>query len=249
MLYIPGGSQDLASAASGTRGTFAGDFSSMAREVPHLPAHLSPADGQLLSRSLFQEASATKQVLFSPPPGLGGRGDVSAVATARHIHIPSIQGNYGSLGHPYVCMRPCVYQLKAGGCHLGAGCRNCHMLHHPINRKLDKFHRDVLKRTNLADRLSIVIPLLRRRSAKEGLAPEFAKLILMLQRELESRSDVGMSDVAMQSLQTLRRKLSQVGLSTLVTMLGQDNLPTAIWQEFESIRAAVTWPDGLTFDL
>ena len=48
----------------------------------------------------------------------------------------------GSIGHPHLCFRPCVYLLKTGTCSEGSGCGFCHMPHQELReQKLAKSAR------------------------------------------------------------------------------------------------------------
>ena len=51
----------------------------------------------------------------------------------------------GSFGHPDLCPRPCIY-YRSGSCSSGAACAFCHMPHSRRPLRLDKRHREALKR-------------------------------------------------------------------------------------------------------
>lgn len=93
-----------------------------------------------------------------------GRGDVrapSSVGTgglrdARDVTAPR---NPGSLGHPDLCPRPCIY-YRSGTCTSGADCTFCHLSHSRRPLRLDKRHREALKRMPFRKLLNVVVPIL-----------------------------------------------------------------------------------------
>ncbi|CAE7257158.1 unnamed protein product [Symbiodinium natans] len=50
----------------------------------------------------------------------------------------------GSLGHPEVCRRPCIYFI-AGNCENGRACAYCHIEHTEKTPKLDKRQRTIMQ--------------------------------------------------------------------------------------------------------
>lgn len=92
-----------------------------------------------------------------------GRGDVrapSSVGTGRGVDLPQMPPqNPGSLGHPDLCPRPCIY-YRSGTCTSGAECTFCHMSHSRRPLRLDKRHREALKRMPFKKLLKVVVPIL-----------------------------------------------------------------------------------------
>mmetsp|Transcript_68995 Transcript_68995/g.135458 ORF Transcript_68995/g.135458 Transcript_68995/m.135458 type:complete len:223 (+) Transcript_68995:56-724(+) len=84
-------------------------------DVPALAAHTGAAEGPSVPASA-KVAQANTQ---APPNG-------------------------GSLGHPIVCSRPCLY-FAAGECANGSSCDFCHMNHPKRPHHLDKQHRAMLQ--------------------------------------------------------------------------------------------------------
>lgn len=93
-----------------------------------------------------------------------GRGDVrapSSVGTGglREARESTAPRNPGSLGHPDLCPRPCIY-YRSGTCTSGAECTFCHLSHSRRPLRLDKRHRDALKRMPFRKLLNVVVPIL-----------------------------------------------------------------------------------------
>lgn len=70
--------------------------------------------------------------------------------------------NPGSVGHPDLCMRPCLY-YTVGRCSNGQDCPFCHMPHHKRPLRLDKRHREMMKKMPFADLLQLMVPLLKQK--------------------------------------------------------------------------------------
>lgn len=68
--------------------------------------------------------------------------------------------NPGSIGHPELCPRPCLY-YPIGQCANGANCNFCHMLHPKRPAHLDKRHRVMLKEMSFSDCVVLMMPILR----------------------------------------------------------------------------------------
>lgn len=93
-----------------------------------------------------------------------GRGDVrapSSVGTGglREARESTVPRNPGSLGHPDLCPRPCIY-YRSGTCTSGADCTFCHLSHSRRPLRLDKRHREALKRMPFRKLLNVVVPIL-----------------------------------------------------------------------------------------
>eukprot|EP00929_Paragymnodinium_shiwhaense_P068161 TRINITY_DN34253_c0_g1_i1.p1 TRINITY_DN34253_c0_g1~~TRINITY_DN34253_c0_g1_i1.p1 ORF type:complete len:717 (+),score=173.37 TRINITY_DN34253_c0_g1_i1:92-2242(+) len=83
---------------------------------------------------------------------------------------PAIR-NPGSVGHPEICLRPCIY-FAAGSCEVGDKCSYCHLEHSKRPCRLDRRHRTKLKQAALCDLVADVIPILRRKAAGLHLSAE-----------------------------------------------------------------------------
>mmetsp|Transcript_75433 Transcript_75433/g.164564 ORF Transcript_75433/g.164564 Transcript_75433/m.164564 type:complete len:370 (-) Transcript_75433:181-1290(-) len=68
--------------------------------------------------------------------------------------------NPGSLGHPELCMRPCIY-FATGGCSNGESCEYCHMGHPKRPVHLDKRHREMLRGMSMKETAGLLYPVVR----------------------------------------------------------------------------------------
>jgi len=81
------------------------------------------------------------------------------------------QFNPGSVGHPELCPRPCLY-FPSGCCVNGQECNFCHFPHPKRPAHLDKRHRAMLRDMPFADCLTIVLPILKERTHALSFGPE-----------------------------------------------------------------------------
>mmetsp|Transcript_10678 Transcript_10678/g.18125 ORF Transcript_10678/g.18125 Transcript_10678/m.18125 type:complete len:213 (-) Transcript_10678:52-690(-) len=95
------------------------------------------------------------------------------------------QGNTskGSLGHPEVCGRFCI-RFFYGNCRQGENCEFCHLAHREPKVKMDKAQRQLFEMLGEAEVLSLVLPHIERRCARNGLKNQMLFVIDMLRRRL-----------------------------------------------------------------
>jgi len=65
----------------------------------------------------------------------------------------------GSVGHPELCSRPCLY-FAMGSCENGESCEYCHMAHSKRPVHLDKRHREMLRSMPPLEWAALVLPIL-----------------------------------------------------------------------------------------
>ncbi|CAE7250050.1 unnamed protein product [Symbiodinium natans] len=93
------------------------------------------------------------------------RGDVQPPGSVMSSGTEAVQMaaaamNPGSLGHPELCPRPCIY-FRSGSCASGAKCGFCHMPHSRRPLRLDKRHRESLRRMRFKQVLKGLAPIIR----------------------------------------------------------------------------------------
>lgn len=82
------------------------------------------------------------------------RSESATVATAEVEMV-----NEGSVGHPFLCSRPCLY-FVSGTCANGGSCAFCHMRHPKRAAHLDKKHRDILRALPVARAKALMLPVI-----------------------------------------------------------------------------------------
>mmetsp|Transcript_106105 Transcript_106105/g.338780 ORF Transcript_106105/g.338780 Transcript_106105/m.338780 type:complete len:273 (-) Transcript_106105:14-832(-) len=65
----------------------------------------------------------------------------------------------GSVGHPELCSRPCLYFVM-GSCEKAESCEYCHMAHSKRPVHLDKRHREMLRSMPPLEWAALVLPIL-----------------------------------------------------------------------------------------
>ncbi|CAE7391225.1 RBCMT [Symbiodinium sp. CCMP2456] len=92
----------------------------------------------------------------------------------------SLEANPGSLGHPELCRRPCIYLLKGGACHAGHACNFCHLTHCTLDAKLDQKQRRLLQKMSPGEMLATFLPHFRSRADETGLLHQAEPLIRLM---------------------------------------------------------------------
>ena len=88
----------------------------------------------------------------------------------------------GSLGHPEVCRRPCIYFI-AGHCENGNACAYCHMEHTEKTPKLDKRQRTIIQALTRPQLLGLVLHFCRSKAEQAGFLEEAEEILGMLAQE------------------------------------------------------------------
>jgi len=69
--------------------------------------------------------------------------------------------NRGSVGHPHLCSRACIY-FANDGCKNGQNCKFCHMPHPSRSIRLDKKNRTNFRSKPFGEVVALVVPILER---------------------------------------------------------------------------------------
>mmetsp|Transcript_81844 Transcript_81844/g.236573 ORF Transcript_81844/g.236573 Transcript_81844/m.236573 type:complete len:324 (-) Transcript_81844:374-1345(-) len=99
-----------------------------------------------------EPSSAASSVAVGAPPPAGGHAEPAE-------EKPS-SCNRGSVGHPVLCSRPCLY-FATGECANGVDCEFCHMTHSKRMPHLNKAHREQLRNMEALKAKTLLIPLVR----------------------------------------------------------------------------------------
>ncbi|CAE8625176.1 unnamed protein product, partial [Polarella glacialis] len=92
---------------------------------------------------------------------------------------PAAVENDGSLGHPQLCRRPCIF-FTTGHCAAASACGFCHYRHDQRVPHLDRRNRDTLSKMQPGLRLALLIPVLERRLVASGLIQHSGDLLDLL---------------------------------------------------------------------
>jgi hypothetical protein len=98
--------------------------------------------------------------------------------------------NPGSRGHPELCLRPCLFH-QSGKCKHGNKCSHCHLPHNKRPVRLDKRHRETLKKLSIGSLAACILPILQRKAERINLNPDaksiFNELLVALEARAETR--------------------------------------------------------------
>lgn len=119
----------------------------------------------------------------------------------------------GSLGHPNMCRRPCVYvSTHRANCPKGSNCTYCHLRHPQRRTTFDKRQREFLRNLSDAEMLSVLLPFLKSKAMK---MPQSAWKVVRL---LEEKLQLAGGPQAPDTLPNLVSVLEHMNFSWLVTL-------------------------------
>lgn len=95
-----------------------------------------------------------------------------------HIKQPEFN-NPGTIGHPELCSRPCLY-FVAGTCSNGDNCGFCHAPHSKRATHLDKRHREMVKTMTFNQRFLLIHGILQMKFEKLNVAREAIHVLAKL---------------------------------------------------------------------
>mmetsp|Transcript_18720 Transcript_18720/g.35130 ORF Transcript_18720/g.35130 Transcript_18720/m.35130 type:complete len:270 (+) Transcript_18720:66-875(+) len=127
----------------------------------------------------------------------------------------------GSIGHPTMCRRPCVYLAGSRGpCPSGLDCSYCHFQHNERRVALDKRQREFLRRLNESDAILVVLPHLKATCAKQKLPPAATDVLKLLEARLgDSVSPDHVAELKRAGPRNLQRVLAAMSFACLANFL------------------------------
>ncbi|CAK0869755.1 unnamed protein product [Prorocentrum cordatum] len=126
---------------------------------------------------------------------------------------PDVPTNPGSIGHPDLCPRQCLYFAK-GNCTNGNDCQFCHMPHPKRPVRFDKRHREILKKMPFDELLSVMMPVLKVKAAGAGPTADTDSLLQRL-GELAAYSSGAAASSGSSLADHVQAKASEEGASAL----------------------------------
>eukprot|EP00438_Fugacium_kawagutii_P002015 Skav204962 [mRNA] locus=scaffold3912:37666:56591:+ [translate_table: standard] len=95
----------------------------------------------------------------------------------------STASNPGSVGHPELCRRPCIY-FAAGQCRNSTDCNFCHLSHAHRSATLDKNQRQMIKELTKHEFLSLLVRCLRTKAAQGNFEDEAKEVLELFEEQL-----------------------------------------------------------------
>jgi len=139
--------------------------------------------------------------------------DIAAEMQQVSEEAPSI----GSLGHPELCRRRCIYKVR-GPCRNGEACGFCHLPHGEMPR-LDKKQRRMLRTLKEEEVLELLLAHLRARVAQTQLQRVVGPVLQLMSDHLNSLPEIeGDMDVSPAQLENINKVLRRMPVSDLLAL-------------------------------
>lgn len=183
-------------------------------------------------------ADALLRVKAGQPLAAGAAPAVPACAGAGLKRPEAGAPSVGSIGHPFLCVRPCVFAAQ-GNCASGSDCSYCHIPHGGKGRHLDKIARTAVKKLSFKHRAMIALPVLRRLALSQGFGPQAAGLLGQIEQEARSLPGPIVSELPASEMQRLARAMRNLSFRTVMThVCTGDDTPEALTGDrlFQAIR-------------
>jgi len=150
--------------------------------------------------------------------GTNSRVEVQAAPTV------AAGSNLGSIGHPNLCLRPCLY-FAVGNCSNGDACAFCHLDHPKRPAHLDKRHREMLRGMPLQQSAALVLPVLQQKVMAIDSSAETMALLTRIAAECGIPEALGGNGVQLPKLpreyRMLGAALKAMSLRLLLTSMGR----------------------------
>eukprot|EP00928_Gymnodinium_smaydae_P008180 TRINITY_DN12976_c0_g2_i2.p1 TRINITY_DN12976_c0_g2~~TRINITY_DN12976_c0_g2_i2.p1 ORF type:complete len:536 (+),score=86.66 TRINITY_DN12976_c0_g2_i2:54-1610(+) len=140
----------------------------------------------------------------------------NAIDLANEIS-PGGENSSGSVGHPEMCARPCIYYAQ-GTCTKGDSCGFCHLPHDGRVAHLDKKGREQIKSMSLEQRVATLLPIIRKKAIHLRLHHDCVQAIDDILVSQTSDAHVGKSLVG----QIQRGACTKFSIRALLGMLKTD---------------------------
>jgi len=169
-------------------------------------AHLTKQHHQEVTPSTACGSPGGETVMESPSP----------VPLALAEFFPMLPSQ-GSLGHPEVCRRPCIYFI-AGHCENGNACAYCHMEHTEKTPKLDKRQRTIIQSLSRPQLLALVMQFCHTKAEQAGFLKEAGEILGLLAEEAAGAQPLNQL-VSDRDLRNLHKTLARMNFSNLIGLV------------------------------
>ncbi|CAJ1414820.1 unnamed protein product [Effrenium voratum] len=126
--------------------------------------------------------------------------------------------NPGSVGHPELCRRPCIY-FAAGECKNSEGCNFCHLSHAHRSATLDKNQRQLIKELDKHEFLSVLLRCLQNKAAQGKFQPEAQSVLDLFEaRLLKEPVQMGKEEPSKAKMNNLERALGRMTFFSVASL-------------------------------
>ncbi|CAE7777524.1 unnamed protein product [Symbiodinium sp. CCMP2592] len=191
------------------------DFAMARAQLAFRFTFLDVMDGQMdadraRSRSLSPR-SATPEVLVQDA---WAERHLRTLRQGQHATVvDAMAPSRGSVGHPTLCNKPCIFIARQRHCQKGLACSSCHHQHN--DPKLDKKQRLLMNTMPRAELLGLLADLLQQCAEQHGIRDvSFAVAVLSVQAGLPPRR----LQTKSRKLHNLRQVLQRMNFSSILSM-------------------------------
>mmetsp|Transcript_56601 Transcript_56601/g.132864 ORF Transcript_56601/g.132864 Transcript_56601/m.132864 type:complete len:218 (+) Transcript_56601:55-708(+) len=181
--------------------------------LPGLPAQAGILGPPLASAALLTEPMYIRPVVACPWSSVPLDGSIWDQSEELRGPGSSLASNPGSLGHPEVCRRPCIY-FSVSSCTNGDQCGYCHMQHAQRPAHLDKRQRELMQTLNTGELMAVLLRHLRLKAEEKGFLPLAVDVLAILERHAAAPT----ARVPMKVQSKLDALLSKMTFAALIGM-------------------------------
>ncbi|CAK0808404.1 unnamed protein product, partial [Prorocentrum cordatum] len=187
--------------------------------VKHAVAHVDDPSEVPVTNCLIADVLLRAKAGIEEPSTHAGLGATAAPSILNPGAGGGCHRNAGSLGHPEMCVRPCLYFLR-GQCTNSDACRFCHY-QHPIRPvHLGRPHRKTLEAATAAECIGSALPIIERKLVTLNLSTDALKEYSSQQRAgPDGAVVVAGSRVKPRELRTLERAFNALSMRSLLVVL------------------------------
>ncbi|CAK9094687.1 C3H1-type domain-containing protein [Durusdinium trenchii] len=163
-----------------------------------------------------KESKITSESSSSMEPA----NDMSSTASTDFgRQLSSISSSSGSVGHPELCRRPCMY-FNLGKCVNGSNFEYCHFPHDQRTMHLDKRQRDVLSKIPHEQFLALILHYLEAKAEENGFKAAAKELLQLLRgfAHLGTDEPVALPQLPRKMWAKLDYMLSKMTFQSLVSL-------------------------------
>ena len=174
-----------------------------------------------LTKKLQEDQTPTTACGSSPTSPMSWDDSPGSQVGVEHVPVLAeffpLLPSQGSLGHPEVCRRPCIYFI-AGHCENGRACAYCHMEHTEKTPKLDKRQRTIIQGLTRPQLLELVMHFCRSKAEQAGFLEEAREILGLLAQESAGARPLAQV-VADRDLRNLHKTLARMNFSNLIGLV------------------------------
>ena len=164
----------------------------------------------------MEEKRQSEGVMVPSDDKLEGTTAHSDLISSPHseVYVPS----FGSLGHPEVCQRPCIY-FQSGLCQNGSACNYCHLFHSEKFGKLDKKQRTLLQGLSYEEFVVFILPFIQEQIKQmEQIHLDASELLPLLQA---AAAEANLPLMPARETRNISKVFTRMNLSSLIAMVEQ----------------------------